>query len=124
MMGAKNHAVVLPDANREHTLNALVGAGSGAAGQRCMATSVIVLVGEARNWLPDIKELAMNLKVNAGSEPGTDIGPVISKRAKQRILDLIESGVRQGAKLEWMVAISRFLTTKTATSSTRPYSRV
>ncbi|MDH4847979.1 CoA-acylating methylmalonate-semialdehyde dehydrogenase [Pseudomonas sp. BN605] len=100
MMGAKNHAVVLPDANREHTLNALVGAGFGAAGQRCMATSVIVLVGEARNWLPDIKELALKLKVNAGSEPGTDIGPVISKRAKQRILDLIESGVRQGAKLE------------------------
>jgi malonate-semialdehyde dehydrogenase (acetylating)/methylmalonate-semialdehyde dehydrogenase len=100
MMGAKNHAVVLPDANREHTLNALVGAGFGAAGQRCMATSVIVLVGEARNWLPDIKELALKLKVNAGSEPGTDIGPVISKRAKQRILDLIDSGVRQGAKLE------------------------
>lgn len=100
MMGAKNHAVVLPDANREHTLNALVGAGFGAAGQRCMATSVVVLVGEARNWLPDIKELALKLKVNVGSEPGTDIGPVISKRAKQRILDLIESGVRQGAKLE------------------------
>lgn len=100
MMGAKNHAVVLPDANREHTLNALVGAGFGAAGQRCMATSVVVLVGEARNWLPDIKELALKLKVNAGTEPGTDIGPVISKRAKQRILDLIESGVRQGAKLE------------------------
>jgi malonate-semialdehyde dehydrogenase (acetylating)/methylmalonate-semialdehyde dehydrogenase len=100
MMGAKNHAVVLPDANREHTLNALVGAGFGAAGQRCMATSVIVLVGEARGWLPDIKELALKLKVSAGSEPGTDIGPVISKRAKQRILDLIESGVRQGAKLE------------------------
>ncbi|MHC8306228.1 CoA-acylating methylmalonate-semialdehyde dehydrogenase [Pseudomonas sp. PB3P13] len=100
MMGAKNHAVVLPDANREHTLNALVGAGFGAAGQRCMATSVVVLVGEARNWLPDIKELALKLKVNAGSEPGTDIGPVISKRAKQRILDLIESGVQQGAKLE------------------------
>lgn len=100
MMGAKNHAVVLPDANREHTLNALVGAGFGAAGQRCMATSVIVLVGETRNWLPDIKELALKLRVNAGSEPDTDIGPVISKRAKQRILDLIESGVRQGAKLE------------------------
>lgn len=100
MMGAKNHAVVLPDANREHTLNALVGAGFGAAGQRCMATSVIVLVGEARTWLPDIKQLALKLKVNVGSEPGTDIGPVISKRAKQRILDLIESGVCQGAKLE------------------------
>ncbi|CAN1596663.1 CoA-acylating methylmalonate-semialdehyde dehydrogenase [Pseudomonas sp. B21-028] len=100
MMGAKNHAVVLPDANREQTLNALVGAGFGAAGQRCMATSVVVMVGAARQWLPELKALAQKLKVNAGSEPGTDIGPVISKRAKARILELIESGVQQGAKLE------------------------
>ena len=100
MMGAKNHAVVLPDANREQTLNALVGAGFGAAGQRCMATSVVVMVGGAKQWLPELKALAQKLKVNAGSEPGTDIGPVISKRAKARILELIESGVQQGAKLE------------------------
>ncbi|UZE24485.1 CoA-acylating methylmalonate-semialdehyde dehydrogenase [Pseudomonas sp. B21-056] len=100
MMGAKNHAVVLPDANRGQTLNALVGAGFGAAGQRCMATSVVVMVGAARQWLPELKALAQKLKVNAGSEPGTDIGPVISKRAKARILELIESGVQQGAKLE------------------------
>ncbi|MBC3338185.1 CoA-acylating methylmalonate-semialdehyde dehydrogenase [Pseudomonas proteolytica] len=100
MMGAKNHAVVLPDANREQTLNALVGAGFGAAGQRCMATSVVVLVGAAKQWLPDLKALAQKLKVNAGSEAGTDVGPVISKRAKARILDLIESGVKEGAKLE------------------------
>ncbi|WP_434602733.1 CoA-acylating methylmalonate-semialdehyde dehydrogenase [Pseudomonas sp. Z4-7] len=100
MMGAKNHAVVLPDANREQTLNALVGAGFGAAGQRCMATSVVVMVGAARQWLPELKALAQKLKVNAGSEPGTDVGPVISKRAKARILELIESGVQQGAKLE------------------------
>lgn len=100
MMGAKNHAVVLPDANREQTLNALVGAGFGAAGQRCMATSVVVMVGAAKQWLPELKALAQKLKVNAGSEPGTDVGPVISKRAKARILELIESGVQQGAKLE------------------------
>ncbi|WLI46847.1 CoA-acylating methylmalonate-semialdehyde dehydrogenase [Pseudomonas beijingensis] len=100
MMGAKNHAVVLPDANREQTLNALVGAGFGAAGQRCMATSVVVMVGAAKQWLPELKALAQKLKVNAGSEPGTDVGPVISKRAKARILELIESGVKAGAKLE------------------------
>ncbi|SCZ04338.1 MULTISPECIES: CoA-acylating methylmalonate-semialdehyde dehydrogenase [unclassified Pseudomonas] len=100
MMGAKNHAVVLPDANREQALNALVGAGFGAAGQRCMATSVVVLVGAAKQWLPELKALAQKLKVNAGSEPGTDVGPVISKRAKARILELIESGVKEGAKLE------------------------
>lgn len=100
MMGAKNHAVVLPDANREQALNALVGAGFGAAGQRCMATSVVVLVGAAKQWLPDLKALAQKLRVNAGSEPGTDVGPVISKKAKARILELIESGIKEGAKLE------------------------
>ncbi|KVO78448.1 methylmalonate-semialdehyde dehydrogenase [Burkholderia ubonensis] len=100
MMGAKNHAVVLPDANREQTLNALVGAGFGAAGQRCMATSVAVLVGEARDWLPELVEKAKQLKVNAGHEAGTDVGPVVSKAAKERILSLIEAGVNEGAKLE------------------------
>lgn len=100
MMGAKNHAVVLPDANREQTLNALVGAGFGAAGQRCMATSVVVMVGASKQWIPDLKALAQKLTVNAGSEAGTDVGPVISRRAKQRIFDLIESGVQEGATLE------------------------
>ncbi len=100
MMGAKNHAVVLPDANREQTLNALVGAAFGAAGQRCMATSVAVLVGAAKQWLPELKALAQKLKVNAGSEPGTDVGPLISRQAKQRVLGLIDSGVKEGAILE------------------------
>ena len=99
MMGAKNHAVVLPDANREQTLNALAGAGFGAAGQRCMATSVVVLVGASQQWLPDLVEKAKTLKVNAGSEAGTDIGPVVSRAAKQRILGLIEAGVKEGATL-------------------------
>ncbi len=102
MMGAKNHAVVLPDANREQTLNALVGAGFGAAGQRCMATSVVVLVGAAKQWLPDLKALAQKLKVNAGSEPGTDVGPLISRRAKERVKleldgrDIVVPGFEQG----------------------------
>ena len=100
MMGAKNHAVVLPDANKEQSLNALVGATFGAAGQRCMATSVTVLVGEAQKWIPDIVAKAKTLKVNAGVEKGADLGPVVSKNAKQRILGLIESGIAEGAKLE------------------------
>lgn len=100
MMGAKNHAVVMPDANKEHSLNALVGSTFGAAGQRCMATSVTVLVGEARKWIPDIVARAQALKVNAGTEQGTDIGPVISKTARNRILGLIEAGVKEGATLE------------------------
>ena len=75
MMGAKNHAVVLPDANKEQTLNAMVGAAFGAAGQRCMAASTLVLVGEARNWVQDLVEKAKTLKVSAGTVAGTDVGP-------------------------------------------------
>jgi malonate-semialdehyde dehydrogenase (acetylating)/methylmalonate-semialdehyde dehydrogenase len=100
MMGAKNHAVVMPDANKEHSLNSLVGSTFGAAGQRCMATSVTVLVGEAQQWIPDIVAKAKTLKVNAGVEKGTDLGPVVSKNAKHRILGLVEDGIKEGAKLE------------------------
>ncbi len=100
MMGAKNHAVVLPDANKEQTLNAIAGAAFGAAGQRCMAASTLVLVGEARNWIPEIVEKAKTLKVNAGTEAGTDVGPVISCAARARIESLIGTGEQDGAKLE------------------------
>ncbi|SAL10877.1 methylmalonate-semialdehyde dehydrogenase [Caballeronia arvi] len=99
MMGAKNHAVVLPDANKEQTLNALAGAGFGAAGQRCMATSVAVFVGASKDWVPELVERAKALKVNAGMEPNTDVGPVVSKAAKERILGLIGKGVEEGATL-------------------------
>lgn len=100
MMGAKNHAVVLPDANKEQTLNAIAGAAFGAAGQRCMAASTLVLVGQAQAWLPELVAKAKTLKVNAGTEPGTDVGPVISCAARARIEALIASGVEQGATLE------------------------
>lgn len=65
-MGAKNHGVIMPDANKEQTLNQLVGAAFGAAGQRCMALSTAVFVGEAKNWIPELVERARKLKVNAG----------------------------------------------------------
>lgn len=80
-------------------MNALVGAAFGAAGQRCMATSVAVLVGAARDWLPDIVAKAKTLKVNAGAEAGTDVGPLVSRAAKQRVLGLIETGEQEGARL-------------------------
>ncbi|MCE4544527.1 MULTISPECIES: CoA-acylating methylmalonate-semialdehyde dehydrogenase [unclassified Caballeronia] len=99
MMGAKNHAIVLPDANKEQTLNALAGAGFGAAGQRCMATSAAVFVGASKDWIPELVEKAKTLKVNAGTEPNTDVGPVVSKTAKERILGLIGKGVEEGATL-------------------------
>lgn len=100
MMGAKNHAVILPDANKEQALNQLVGAAFGAAGQRCMAVSVAVLVGEAQGWIPALVEKARALHVNAGSEDGADLGPLISPAARERVAGLIEKGVAEGAKLE------------------------
>ncbi len=100
MMGAKNHAIVLPDANKEQTLNAIAGASFGAAGQRCMALPVVMLVGEAQKWLPDLVAKAQTLKVSGGTEKGTDVGPVISCAALSRIEGLIERGIANGATLE------------------------
>jgi malonate-semialdehyde dehydrogenase (acetylating)/methylmalonate-semialdehyde dehydrogenase len=100
MMGAKNHAVVLPDANKEQTLNALAGAAFGAAGQRCMAASTAVLVGEAQSWIPDLVAKAKTLKIGAGNAAGTDVGPLISCAARERVEAFIASGVAQGATLE------------------------
>lgn len=97
-MGAKNHGVILSDANKEHTLNQLAGAAFGAAGQRCMALSTAVFVGDAAEWIPELVSRAQALKVNAGHIAGTDVGPVISPQAKKRIHDLIESGIKEGAK--------------------------
>lgn len=99
MMGAKNHAIVLPDANKEQTLNALVGAAFGAAGQRCMAVSVAIMVGQAQEWVSELVDKAKSLKVGAGTEPGVDVGPLISGAALGRVRTLIDSGVAQGAKL-------------------------
>lgn len=98
-MGAKNHGVVMPDANKEHTLNQLVGAAFGAAGQRCMALSTVIFVGESKQWIPELVERARKLTVNAGHMPGADVGPVISAESKKRIHELIESGVQEGAQL-------------------------
>ncbi|KAF2320585.1 hypothetical protein GH714_028605 [Hevea brasiliensis] len=100
-MGAKNHAIVLPDANMDAALNALVAAGFGAAGQRCMALSTVVFVEIHNHGIMENKlvERAKALKVNAGTVPDADLGPVISKQAKERIHRLIQSGVESGAKL-------------------------
>ncbi len=99
MMGAKNHAIVMPDANKEQTLNALAGASFGAAGQRCMAVSVAVLVGEARDWVPDLVAKAKSLRIGAGTEKGVDVGPLVSRAAHERVSGLIERGVADGATL-------------------------
>ncbi|KAL3110087.1 hypothetical protein niasHT_015690 [Heterodera trifolii] len=96
-MGAKNHGVILPDANREHTLNQVAAAAFGAAGQRCMALSTAIFVGAARGWVSDLVERARKLRVGPGWEAETDIGPVISQKAKERICELVESALEEGA---------------------------
>eukprot|EP00124_Ichthyophonus_hoferi_P003951 Ihof_evm1s385 gene=Ihof_evmTU1s385 len=98
-MGAKNHGIILADANKEFAISQVVGAAMGAAGQRCMALSTAVFVGEASNWMDDVVSCAKKLKVNAGHINGTDIGPMISPAALQRANDIIQSAVDEGAEL-------------------------
>jgi len=96
-LGAKNHAILLPDANKNDALNAIVGAAFGAAGQRCMALSALVTVGSAKSWLEELVERASKLKVDGGFEEGTDLGPVISPQSQQRIEHLIQVSQEEGA---------------------------
>lgn len=98
-LGAKNHAAVLPDCNKNQALNAIAGAAFGAAGQRCMALSTLVFVGETKDWAPEIAERAKALSMNGGFEEGADLGPVISPQAKKRIEDLIASAEKEGATI-------------------------
>jgi malonate-semialdehyde dehydrogenase (acetylating)/methylmalonate-semialdehyde dehydrogenase len=98
-LGAKNHATIMPDADREATVNALVGAAFGAAGQRCMALSTVIFVGETKEWIHDIVAKAKGLKVGSGMDVHTDVGPLISRESKHRVETLIQQGVDDGAKL-------------------------
>jgi malonate-semialdehyde dehydrogenase (acetylating)/methylmalonate-semialdehyde dehydrogenase len=98
--GAKNHMVVMPDAVIDKTVGGIVGSAFGAAGQRCMAGSVVVAVGEAHDRLmPALVEATQALRVGDGSDEGNDVGPVISCAARDRIREWIDRGVAAGAKL-------------------------
>jgi malonate-semialdehyde dehydrogenase (acetylating)/methylmalonate-semialdehyde dehydrogenase len=98
-LGAKNHATILPDANKEHAVNSIVGAAFGAAGQRCMALTTAVFVGESAKWVDDIKEAALKLKVGPGNQPGISMGPLISPEAKSRVSRLIANASLEGANV-------------------------
>lgn len=98
-LGAKNHAAVLPDCNRNATINAIAGAAFGAAGQRCMALSTVVFVGETKSWVDDIADRAKALNVNGGFEKDAELGPVISPQAKEKIEGLITSAEKEGATI-------------------------
>lgn len=99
--GAKNHALVMPDADLDQTANAITGAAYGSAGERCMAISVVVTVGEqtADNLIKKLKPLIQEIKIDAGDKPGTDMGPLISQAHHQRVCSFIHKGIEEGADL-------------------------
>jgi len=98
--GAKNHMVVMPDADMAMTVDALMGAAYGSAGERCMAISVVVAVGDAGDRiLSTLGQRTAALKIGDGMAAGAEMGPVVSAAAKQRIERLIGEGVEQGATL-------------------------
>ncbi|MFP3582646.1 CoA-acylating methylmalonate-semialdehyde dehydrogenase [Paraburkholderia sp. SIMBA_055] len=98
--GAKNHMVVMPDADIEQAVDALIGAGYGSAGERCMAISVALLVGDvADKVVPLLAERAKQLKIGNGMQPDAEMGPIVTRQALERIEGFIASGVDEGAKL-------------------------
>jgi malonate-semialdehyde dehydrogenase (acetylating) / methylmalonate-semialdehyde dehydrogenase len=98
--GAKNHMVVMPDAVMDKAVDGIIGSAFGAAGQRCMAGSVVVAVGPAQDrLLPALKDATAALRVGDGLDDATDVGPVVSPAARERILGWIERGVQEGASL-------------------------
>lgn len=97
--GAKNHMIVMPDAPKDQVVANLTGASCGAAGQRCMAISVAVFVGESEKWIPEVAASLKTLNVGPWNDPKADLGPLISPQAKTRVESLIQKGVDEGAKL-------------------------
>ena len=95
--GAKNHMVVLPDADLELAADSAVSAAYGSAGERCMAISVLVTVGDvADRLLPKIRERIHKLKVAPGTEPGAEMGPLVTKDHHARVVSYVEKGEQRG----------------------------
>ena len=98
--GAKNHAIVLPDADVPFAADAIIGAGYGSAGERCMAISAVVAVGDVADTLVDaLASRARTVKVGAGDATGTEMGPVVTCAARDRIVGYIDGGIKAGAAL-------------------------
>ncbi|HET6683807.1 MAG TPA: CoA-acylating methylmalonate-semialdehyde dehydrogenase [Gaiella sp.] len=98
--GAKNHMIVLPDADIEMAADAAVSAGYGSAGERCMAVSVLVAVGDVADPLVDaIKQRLPNVKVGDGMESGSEMGPLVTREHRDKVASYIESGAGQGATI-------------------------
>ncbi|KTD62228.1 CoA-acylating methylmalonate-semialdehyde dehydrogenase [Legionella spiritensis] len=99
--GAKNHGVVMPDADMEQAAQTIAGAGYGSAGERCMALSVVVTVGDdtAERLLERLIPQINNIRIDAGDVDNCDMGPLVSQAHRQRVLEAIEQGVTEGASL-------------------------
>ena len=98
--GAKNHAVVMPDADLEQTANAIIGAAYGSAGERCMAISAVIAVDSIAEPLKEILVRKMGaLKIGPGNDPSNDMGPLITKEHKKKVMNYIQNGVSAGAEL-------------------------
>jgi malonate-semialdehyde dehydrogenase (acetylating)/methylmalonate-semialdehyde dehydrogenase len=97
--GAKNHLVAMPDANVEKSVEAIMGSAFGAAGERCLAGSVLVAVGEARPLLDALLRKVRELRIGDGAAPGTEMGPLVTAEHRARVLGYIEKGVAEGAQL-------------------------
>ncbi|CCN83826.1 Methylmalonate-semialdehyde dehydrogenase (acylating) [Vibrio nigripulchritudo SFn27] len=96
--GAKNHMIIMPDANKNQVVNSIAGASIGAAGQRCMAISVAVFVGESSKWINEVRDALSKVHPGVSSDPNSAYGPLISPEARQRVLNLIQSGKDSGAE--------------------------
>jgi malonate-semialdehyde dehydrogenase (acetylating)/methylmalonate-semialdehyde dehydrogenase len=98
--GAKNHMIVMPDADMDLAADALIGAAYGSAGERCMAISVLIAVGDSAEALvPRLLERARRLKVGPGHLPGVEMGPLVSSAHRARVQSYIDKGVAEGARL-------------------------
>src|SRR5690606_31456881 len=99
--GAKNHMIIMPDADLDQAANALIGAGYGSAGERCMAISVAVPVGEetANRLVEKLVPMVEKLHIGPYNDEKADFGPVVTKEAQARVLGLIDRGIEEGAKL-------------------------
>jgi malonate-semialdehyde dehydrogenase (acetylating)/methylmalonate-semialdehyde dehydrogenase len=97
--GAKNHLVAMPDANVEKSVEAIMGSAFGAAGERCLAGSVLVAVGESRPLLEALVRKVRDLRIGDGAVQGTEMGPLVTAEHLARVLGYIEKGVAEGAQL-------------------------
>ena len=101
--------LIMEDANLEDAVNGLIGAAFGSAGERCMATSVAIPIGKIQKpFMELLKEKTSTIKVGESLDPLSEMGPLITKEHKQKVLSYIEKGIAEGAILKWMVGKSHY----------------